>query len=147
MNEKHWATSCVLHTFVSWQKEKQYMACRVLTTWQSSRKQDSHEKNKQIKVRVKSIQRVDVLLCAPRVSPIWWTSTANGDRNARVLETGRSQDHRPDFVRHARNGSLFSVCFLYAVGRTRTNTQMDDGKDPRKTPGRVIVAPGVAPSS
>lgn len=111
------------------------MACRVLTTWQSSRKQDSHEKNKQIKVRVKSIQRVDVLLCAPCVSPIWWTGTANGDRNARVLETGRSQDHRPDFVQHARNGSLFSMCFLYAVGRTHTNTHTDDGKDPHKPLG------------
>lgn len=141
MNEKHWATSCVLHTFVSWQKEKQYMACWVLTTWQSSRKQDSHEKKKQIKVRVKSIQRVDVLLCAPRVSPIWWTSTANGDRNARVLETGRSQDHRPDFVRVACNGSLFSVCLLYAVGRTRTNTHTDDGKDPRKPLGEWLSPP------
>lgn len=114
-------------------EKKQYMACRVLTTWQSSRKQDSHEKNKQIKVRVKSIQRVDVLLCAPRVSPIWWTSTANGDRNARALETGRSQDHRPDFVRHARM-ARYSACASFTLSDARAQTRTRTTEKTRANP-------------
>lgn len=108
--------------------KKIYMACWIL-------KYKTGSPMKRInKLRwVKSIQRVELLLCAPCVSPIRWTSTASGDWSGR--RASPSPDPRPDL--------RSQLPPTHACEQTRVKTE----EKAHAVPGRVIVAPGLPPSS
>lgn len=102
---------------------------------------------KQMKVRVKSIQRVDVLLCAPRVClslPFGGPALPTETEMRGLCKEAKITDL--DFVRHARMArcsacACFTLSDARAQTRARTRTTEKDPRQPPPPPGRVIVAP------